>query len=291
MTAARYAHSAAWLSQANRGLCVVGGLSSGTNEGGDPIIVLLTGGECHNPATGAGWIPTGPLNFPRYNAGSAVGPDGRWYIFGGVDAAGNGVPETEVYDPWSNAWTVMNSDFSWGGRPTNPALSWPRGAFWGLDLYVFGGNTPIEQRVASSVERVSFGTGLPPAYHWLYVPIAPKIGSDNLLFWATYLPPNTYLQGNFVRSDQFYNPYTFDWGVFGRATIRLEDIPDDSNFNISVYDANKVLRGRGNSAVFGGEKVVSVTLAPGRYFIVVERLFPKDLPDPNDYYSLAVFTP
>lgn len=288
MTTPRYAHTAAWVAAANRGLCVVGGLSSGTETDGDPIVVLLTSGECYNPATGSGWQPTGPLNFPRYNAGSAVGPDGNWYVFGGLDAAGNGVPETEVYDPVGNSWRVLPGEFSWGGRPQNPALDWPRGAFWGDNLYVLGGNTPREQRVVSSVERLTIGSGHVPAANRILVPLITMIGAENLLANALPVDVNTTATGNFRESTQFYNPYFFDWPILGRVTVRLRNIPADSNFNISVYDANKLLRGQGNTALYGGEKVVSLTLRPGRYFIVVERIFPKDLPDPNDFYVVSV---
>ncbi|MBX7250381.1 MAG: hypothetical protein K1X50_00265 [Candidatus Promineofilum sp.] len=291
MATARYAHTAAWVSAANRGLCVVGGLTTGVDVSGQPIIVLLTAGECYNPATGTDWQPTGPLNFPRYNAGSAIGPDGNWYVFGGLDAQGNGVPEVEVYDPLANGWRVLSSEFSWGGRPTDPPFDWPRGAFWRDNLYVFGGNTPREQRVVSTVDRLNVGSGVTWPTHRSLVPIAPKIGSDNLLFWATYLPLNSPLSGNFVLSDQFYNAYYFEWPAFGRATIRLGNIPSDSNFNIAVYDAGKVLRGQSNPAIYGGEKTVQVTLMPGTYYVVVQRIFPKDLPNSDDFYSLGVFTP
>ncbi len=291
MATARYAHTAAWVSAANRGLCVVGGLTTGVDVSGQSIIVLLTTGECYNPATGTDWQPTGSLNFPRYNAGSAIGPDGNWYVFGGLDAQGNGVPEVEVYDPLANAWRVLDSDFSWGGRPIDPPFDWPRGAFWRDNLYVFGGNTPREQRVVSTVDRLNVGSGIAWAPYRSLVPIAPKIGSDNLLIWATYLPLNGPLSGNFVLSDQFYNAYYFDWPAFGRATIRLGNIPSDSNFNIAVYDAGKVLRGQSNPALYGGEKTVQVTLMPGRYYVVVQRIFPKDLPNSDDFYSLGVFTP
>lgn len=288
MTTARYAHTAGWVSLANRGLCVAGGLAIGEDEEGEAITVLLTGGECYNPTTGGGWVPTGDLNFPRYNAGSAIGPDGNWYIFGGLDAQG-GVPETEYYNPLTNSWQTLSSDFSLGGQPQNPARAWPRGAFWGDALYVFGGNTPPnEQRVISSVERMSIGVGYPPMAIRLAFPFITILGVDNLLTNAEGLPLNVPLWGNFTESTQFYNPYYFDWPVFGRANIRLSNIPSDSNFNISVYDSQKVLRGRGNAAIFGGEKNVALTLAPGRYYVIVERLFPKDLPDPGDFYQLTL---
>lgn len=288
LTTPRYAHTAAWITTANRGLCVAGGLSSGVDDEGQPITVLLTTGECYNPAAGGGWQPTGELNFPRYGAGSSVGPDGNWYIFGGLDAQG-GVPETEVYNPLTNTWNVLGGEFSLGGSPQNPARGWPRGAFWGDTLYVFGGSTPPnEQRVISAVERMTIGAGYVALANTVMMPFSTNVGADNFLTNGLPLTLNVPAAGNFSASTQFYNPYYFDWLQFGRATIRLSNIPDDSNFNISVYDIYKVLLAQGNTALYGGEKSVSVTLKPGRYFVVVERIFPKDLPDPGDYYHLLL---
>ncbi|HRN66940.1 MAG TPA: kelch repeat-containing protein [Promineifilum sp.] len=287
MLAPRYAHTAAWVFAGNRGLCVAGGLDVGEDDEGDPVTVLLTTGECFNPTTGS-WQPTGDLNFPRYNAGSAIGPDGNWYIFGGLDANG-GVPETEFYNPLTNSWQVLGGEFSLGGLPQNPARVWPRGAFWGDRLFVFGGNTPPrEYRVISAVEKMSIGAGFAPLAKTIVFPLVASLGAENLLNNAIGLPPNTPLSGNFSSSTQFYNPYFFDWPAFGRARIVLSNIPEDSNFNISVYDSNKVLRGRGNTTLYGGEKTVSLTLAPGRYYVVAERIFPKDLPNPAVYYRLTL---
>ena len=288
MTTTRYAHTAAWIAKGNRGLCVIGGLSTGTFEG-EPILILQRQGECYNPAAGVGWQSTGPLNFPRYNAGSAVGPDGNWYIFGGVDETGAGVPETEVYDPIANSWRVLGGEFSLGGKPDSPAREWPRGDFWAGLLYAFGGNTPREQRVVSAVERLNaLNAGYVPLANRVMIPFTMTSGSENLLANAVPLPFDGVVTGNFVYSTQFYNPYVFGWPFFGRVTVRLDNIPSDSNFNISVYDQFKVLRGQGNTALYGGQKVVSLTLQPGTYFVVVERIFPKDLPDPDDHYSLTV---
>ncbi len=290
MTTPRFAHTAAWVATANRGLCVVGGLSNGTNDAGQPILVLLTRGECYDPASGTGWQQTGELNFPRYNAGSAIGPDGRWYVFGGVDAAGLGVPETEVYDAVSNNWLLLGSSYVLGGLPTDPGIEWPRGAFWLENLYIYGGNTPREQRVVSSVDRLTLGANFLNTSGRTFVPITTKIGSDNVLFWATYLPHNLPTSGNFMRSDQFYNPYYFDWPIFGRAIIRLRNVPSDTNYNIAVYDVNKVLLAEGNTAQTGN-KEVSLTIQPGRYYVVVQRIFPKDLPNSNVHYEVGVYTP
>lgn len=288
MTTARYAHTSAWVSLANRGLCVAGGLTAGEDADGDPIIVLLSDGECYNPAAGGGWRPTGRMNFPRYNAGSAIGPDGRWYVFGGVDEAG-GVPETEVYDPVTNSWQVLGGEFSLGGLPQNPAREWPRGAFWGENLFVFGGNTPSKElRVISSVDVMTAVSQPPRAANTLWLPITMAGGLPNLLETALPLGMNSETSGNFSVSTQFFNPYYFDWPLFGRAKVLLSNIPANSNFNISVYDAQKVLRGRGNTTLYGGQKEVSVTLAPGRYYVVVERIFPKDLADPAGVYRLLL---
>ena len=51
-----------------------------------------------------------------------------------------------------------------------------------------------------------------------------------------------------------------------------------------------MLLGEGNAAVTG-DKEVWVTALPGRYYVVVERIFPKDLPNPSVYYEVGVFTP
>jgi hypothetical protein len=286
MTTPRYAHTAAWVFAGNRGLCVAGGLSSGTNAENQPATVLLTGGECNNFVSG--WQPTGLLNFPRYNAGSAIGPDGKWYIFGGLDNLG-GVPETEVYDPITNSWSVLGGEFSLGGSPNHPPRDWPRGAFWADSLYVFGGNTPApESRVISAVERLTLGASNVATSNKVLFPLATTLGADNLLADGQPLYLNTPVSGNFVHSNQFFNAYYFDWPAFGRATLRLTDIPSDqANYNIYIYNTSKVLLGAGNDAITG-DKVVSVTLEPDRYFVVVRRLFPKDLPDPNVGYVLTL---
>jgi len=286
MNAARYAHTAAWVSRGNRGLCVAGGLSTGVDDEGEPAVILLTGGECLNPATGT-WQATGRMNFPRYSAGSAIGPDGNWYVFGGMDGSG-AVPETEYYNPITNAWQVLGGEYSLGGRPDSPARVWPRGAFAGNTLYVFGGNDFPERRVISSVMQMTPGPVTFDSTSRILMPFASVLGVDNFLGQGAALPVGVPVSGNFSVSTQFYNAYYFDWPTFGRAVVRLSDIPADSNFNIALYDGAKVIRGEGNSAIFGGEKVVGVTLEPGRYFVVVERIYPRDLPNPGDFYRLVV---
>lgn len=286
MSTARYAHTAGWVSRANRGLCVAGGLTTGVDNEGDPVVILLTNGECFNPNTGT-WQPTGNMNFPRYNAGSAVGPDGNWYIFGGMDGRG-AVPETEVYDPVTNQWRLLDGSYSLGGQPENPARVWPRGAFFGGSLFVFGGNDFPERRVISSVEQVTPGTVTFHAPNRILLPMTFSLGVENFLGFAQALPVGVTVSGNFTESTQFYNPYYFDWPGFGRAVIHLTNIPADSNFNIAVYSASKEILGEGNRALYGGEEIIPLTLVAGRYYVIVERIFPRDLPDRNDFYRLVV---
>lgn len=289
MTNARYAHTAAWVAKANRGLCVVGGLTTGQDDDGEGVVVLLTGGECFNPGAGF-WQPTGNLNFPRYGAGSAIGPDGNWYIFGGLDARG-GVPETEVYDPNTNTWHVLGGEYSLGGAPQNPPRVWPRGAFWGNTLYVFGGNTPPpENRVISSADRMTLGGATVALSNRILLPLSTTVGANNFLGNGTQLRLNAPVSGNFVESTQFFNAYYFDWPTFGRAILRLTDVSDQSDLTLSVYNVHKALLVQEDTPLTG-PATVSVTLAPGRYFVVVERIFPGDLPDPNQVYQLELQRP
>ena len=284
MPTARYAHTAAWVSPFNKGLCVAGGLSTGVDAEDEPITILLTNAECYNPNLGGAWVPTGRLNFPRYNAASAIGPDGNWYIFGGMDEAGP-VAETEVYDPVTNSWLLLDSSYSLGGRPNDPARVWPVGAFYGNDLWVFGGNDFPERRVISSYKRITILPNQVPLANRILLPIATSGGGTNFLDSASPFALGTTITGNFSLPEQFYNPYYFDWFTNSRASIRLTNIPSSSNFNVLVYDSQKRLLGQG-SVFYGGEKWVDLTLAPGRYYILIERLFPDTLPNPNDFYSL-----
>jgi len=289
MSTPRYAHTAAWVFAGNRGMCVAGGLNVGEDAEGDAVTVLLTGGECFNPSTGV-WQPTGDMNFPRYNAGSAIGPDGNWYIFGGLDANG-GVPETEVYDAQSNTWRVLGGEFVLGGSAQNPARVWPRGAFWGNNLYVFGGNTPPnENRVVSSAERMTLGVDAMPLANRIMFPLATMSGAENFLVGSTPLHLNVPVAGNFVESTQFFNGYFFDWPTFGKAIVHLVNVSDQSNLVLSVLDIHKTRLVK-ESVPITGNVTVSRTLLPGRYFVVVERAFPRDMPDPNQVYQLILQRP
>ena len=87
---------------------------------------------------------------------------------------------------------------------------WPRGDFWAGLLYAFGGNTPREQRVVSAVERLNpLNAGYVPLANRVMIPFTMTSGSENLLAYAVPLPFDGVVTGNFVHSNQFYNPVSY----------------------------------------------------------------------------------
>jgi hypothetical protein len=131
------------------------------------------------------------------------------------------------------------------------------------------------------------GAGNVTTANKILFPLATTLGADNLLAAGLPLYLNMPVTGNFVHSNQFFNAYYFDWLSPGRVTLRLTNIPSNTNYNISIYDTAKVVLASSNAAVTG-DKEFSVTLEPNRYFVVVQRIFPKDLPDPNVHYVLTL---
>jgi hypothetical protein len=272
MSAPRYAHTGAWV--AGR-VCVAGGISSGN--------VLLTNGECYAPGSG-GWAPTGEMNYPRYAAGSGVGPDGKWYVFGGVNATGDAIAVTEVYNPATNTWTALNPAYDLGGSLAVPARAWPRGGFVGSTLWAIGGNTAPDNDIVPLVEKLF----IPPIAALL--PYKGKSGvdpGDNTLAQARPLGLNQPQQHNFDSSEDVFDVFFFDVPTLRAVTVRLTKIPSDSNYDIAIYNANKLLWGKGDNPGLGLDEVVTLTLAPGRYYIVVQRVFPVTFPNTANYQIAA----
>jgi hypothetical protein len=264
MNTARYAHTAAWV--AGR-VCVIGGIDANN--------FLLPNGECYQPGTGA-WQAIAPLNIARYGAGSAVGVAGHWYVFGGTDANG-AVPETEVYDPVANAWTLLDVTYDLGGSTNIPARAWPRGGFVGNTLWVAGGHATISQfPVLSLIQKL---TVYPRN---LFLPYARRPGfdpSDDNFRVARPLALNAPQQHNFESQSDYFDVYFFDLPDHAAVTARLTKIPLGSNYNLAVYGSNKVLWGESNNP--GNlDEAVGLVLIPGRYYVMVERVFPA-AGDPN----------
>jgi hypothetical protein len=271
MGSARYAHMAAWVGGR---LCVAGGVSNGA--------VLLTNGECFN---GSSWTLTGNMNYPRYAAGSAVGPDGKWYVFGGIGEDGP-VEVTEYYDPVSNSWIALGAAYDLGGlvAETRPARAWPRGGFIGSTLWAIGGNTVPGNLVLPLVERLFRP---PPRTFFPFVAIPPTAPVTNDSFATAWgIPLNFTMLSQFDHTLDFYDVYFFDLPAPTAVTVRLSQIPQGSDYNVSIYDPFKLLWGRGENP--GNlDEAVPLILGAGRYYVVVERVFPAGPPN-TALYALRV---
>ncbi len=118
-----------------------------------------------------------------------------------MDVSG-AVPETEVYDPVANNWRLLDSSYSLGGRPNDPARAWPVGAFAGGDLWVFGGNDFPERRVISSFKRITMPVfQVPFANRMLTFPMVTAGGGANFLEFASPLALNAPATGQFTEAD------------------------------------------------------------------------------------------
>lgn len=269
----RYGHTAAYVGGR---ICVVGGLNE-QNQ-------LLPGGECWTPGGGS-WQPIDALNIARFGAGSAVAPDGRWYVFGGHDGNFNAVPEVEVYDPndASPQWEVLDVPYDLGGKPALPARAWVTGEFIGDTLYAVGGNSVNLELTDCTITGIPIcGNVLPimqrlkPAGRLITnLPLVLKSGSDgfdNNLAQARPLLFNVPQSGSFTQSTDFYNAYRFDVTGFTAVTVRLTGIPSASDYDIFLYDDGKSLRAQGTKSANQNE-TISLALLPGRYYLMVQRMY------------------
>ncbi len=291
MQAARYAHTAGWIETNNLGICVAGGLGVGTDpESGDPVTILHRSVECYQP--GGNWSYHGDLNIPRFGAGSVVGPDGKWYVFGGTTVDGLGfraVARTEVYDPILNTWTVMEPSYNLGTFQTMPPRFWPRGAMVGNDLWVVGGSIlePFEQALPT-IDRIT----IPSQTIRLPVVSADYDDAqrpDDNFAQARQMAVGGQQRRNFDTQFDFFDYYTFELTSPRQVTIQLE-VPENNNFDLELYGQNKLLRGSATNPRQGeaGNEYLSIFLPRLRYYVVVKRSFPTGQPDKNAYYTLKV---
>lgn len=280
MISPRYGHTAARVG--NR-VCVAGGLN--INQNTFPP-ALIPNGECANAATVSSWQATGNMNVPRYFAHSAVSPDGKWVVYGGVGANGLSVAEVEVYDPVTNQWSVLPLPYDLGGQALKPALVWPGGGFVGNYLWSLGGSFDVtginlEPRVFK-VQILGKNSYLPAIFN------GTGLGNNHSLATAWRLPVNTTLSQNFTSSRIFYNTYYFDLAQMKTVNVNLTNVASDTILNLYVYDNNKLLRGVDDLPFEGWNKSVNLpNLPPGRYFVVVQQTFPVQV-NPGNYYQIRV---
>jgi hypothetical protein len=284
MNTSRYAHTAAWVGGR---ACVAGGIH--VNENNE--LVLEPSVECYNPNNNT-WTSRPNMNIARYGAGSAVGPTGKWYVFGGISfAAGSfvAVPEVEVYDPATNRWSLLGARADLGGTDSSPARAWPRGGFVGNHLLAAGGNTVIngsQSGVLSLVDRLYI------APFNLYIPFMqgepadPAIINDTFAL-AQILRFNQPIFQNFATQLDFYDVFYFDLTSQRVVRLDLTNIPGDHNFDLLLYNNNKSLLETSRNLAGQNEQIVR-NLLPGRYYVVVERVFPVGLPNPDVHYRLEL---
>ena len=260
MDVARYGHTAVWT---NNGIYVVGGIDDNLN--------LLPGGEYYQPAGNGQWDPLPPMNVARYGAASAVAPDGKWYVFGGLGSDGRAVSEVEVLDPKNPGagWKLLDVTFDLGDNGEYRARAFPEGQFIGNYLYAIGGHdtdtyfvTPVVQRLLALGES----NYLPVVMDGSANPFNDNFGV------AQGIQFNVAQIHQFNDSFDFFDAFYFDQPNTSIVTVRLSQIPTGSNYDLTVYDANKSVRGS-STQVGSLSEATTLLLPPGRYYIMVERIF------------------
>lgn len=290
MNTGRFGHVAArQIINGTSYICVIGGIGRQSDD--SPI--LLSSGECYSEPSGQWNLITGPLNYPRYYAASAVGLDGTWYVFGGTDANGNSVPVTEVYDRFDNSWTALDVRFDLGtfapGQDVRPPRGWPRGGFVGQTLFAIGGeqNTQGGSPVVNLVERLYL-----PQNHSQLPFIAntdASGGLDNTFASASQLLLNQPQSHRFTGPDDYFDVFFFQVPSPRTITINVSQIPSGSDYDLYAYNDNKFWRG---SSINPGNlnENLSLNLGAGRFYVVVTRKFPPpgSTPDTEPYRIIAL---
>lgn len=280
MISPRYGHTAARVGNL---ICVAGGLNI------DPVNnqrVLIPNGECASAITGTGWFATSNMKVPRYFAHSAVSPNGKWYVYGGVRSDGLAVAEVEVYDPATNEWSVLPLPYDLGGQALTPALVWPGGGFVGNYLWSMGGSYDVignnlEPRLFK-VQMLGLTSYLPVVFNNI-----GALGTNHSMAEAYPLRLNTTLSQNFATPGVYYNAYYFDLAQMRTVNVALTNVPDGYWFNLFVYDANKLLRGIANNPPWGNKSINIPSLPPGRYFVLVQQTLPANV-NPAVYYQIRI---
>ncbi len=265
METARFSHVAARLGNE---ICVAGGLTRLERDPEEDLAAVVSSMECYNIATQQ-WSDRASLNFPRFAAGSAVGPDGRWYVFGGINSSLNNVTLTEVYNPATNTWQVLDSRYS----VRRPGRAWPRGAFANNGLWIFGGEEVPGNEVVPLVERLSApGTGLfVPAVFSGGNPLEP----NDTFAQAMPIQLGQVVQHTFDSPDDYFDIFAFLIGPEDEYVATLTNIPANNDYDVYVYNSNKFIVGHSTNVGAQPETAITFPLEPGVYYAMVMRTFGK----------------
>lgn len=265
----RFGHMAARMGNT---ICVVGGIEDN--------LVLTPNGECF-VVGGSSWVSMPALNEARYGAGSSVGPDGKWYIYGGANASHDALSSVEVYDPKNPAagWSTLGVFYDLGATPGVSARAWPRGGFVANILWAMGGHTTEgSNNVLATIEKLFVGTN-----NYLFPIIRQDdLSQNNTLESALPVGFNTNILQNFSSQLDLYDTYYFDLPTTDFVNIHLSQIPNGSNYDVKIFDESKLLWGTGNNVGTVPENV-PLTLAAGRYYVMVERVQPFGFPNSSNY--------
>lgn len=270
MSRSRYAHVA---ERIGNFICVVGGLTvSGSSN------VIITDGECYDEGSGS-WLPNvNDMITPRYLAGSAVGPGGQWYVFGGISAAGEYVSTIEVYDFATGQWSEMPPQFDIDA----PSLAWMRGDFVGSTLWLFGG----EQQGSIPVPLIqskSFPTPFIPisVTGQIYMPLINHVFAQpkDSPLGAPLLQLGVPVHDTFEGFGDVYQVYRVNWGG-GNINLSLTDVPHGSDYDLLLFTANKVLFASSQNIGTQNE-LIAGDLTAGSYFVMVARAAPPPSQHPS----------
>lgn len=255
-------------------VCVVGGLEPGTSP--SVPAALLPGGECYNTSTRT-WRPITALNVPRYLASSAIGPDGTWYVYGGINVAFDAVEEIEAYDVASNRWVVLDFPYNLD----SPGRAWAQGGVVNGLLTTIGGETgPVDPAgtggslITAEVKQVRlprFLFGDAPGGALLpLISVSPDVTTsepNDTFATATYFPLNSVIHASFLDQADRFDVYRFDLDSRRNVEIYLRGIPEGDNFNILLYNRQRDVLA---ISLLPNQSVESIvkTLDPGTYYIM-----------------------
>lgn len=272
----RYAHAATLLE--NRFLCVVGGLRPNPNG---TITDLLSNGDCLDLFnTAAGWQSIAPLNVPRFNAGSFVGPDGAWYVVGGVTAeptAGGSklvpVAAVERYDRVANRWDRLDRRFNL----EEPTRVWGQGGFVGRTLWLIGGEYDTSDVgyipvLAGIVERLSLPEPLTERRYLPVLPYShpPRVNNepDDTILTARPITLRTVYGSNFNSLTDRFDMHRLTLDAPRTLIIRLYNVPQGENYDLYLYNANKIQLAA-SQEVGNRDERIEIALPAGVYYLLV----------------------
>ncbi len=281
MNTARYAHVAARLNTPQGAqICVAGGVTRLDRDPDADLAAVVNNVECFNIATRV-WTERAAMNFPRFGAGSAVAPDGRWYVFGGVDTTLNNVTLTEVYDPMTNRWTVLDSRYS----VRRPGRAWALGAFANNGLWIFGGEEIPGNEVIPLVERLSAPGGDGPFVPTFFNTGGAQFEPNDTVAQAMRIGVGQEVRHTFDSHEDYYDFFSFQVPARGDYVAHLTDIPAERNYDVYIYNRDKLLVGHSTNIGNLPEEACSFTLDPGIYYVLVMRAFGQPFGSP---YRLMV---